>query len=173
MSNSHRSTSNTQEMWTAAVCWRGAFTTQTCRGLAASSQPVTLGRVLLWPDTHWATYAGIRADADRWDMQKRNVWIKRSDSLGASSSFLPLSSAATLLCSCTRLGLRPSRVSSSMPRLWWAGRWMSGSVNVPWMRFTVCGWCPSVSFSSVTGDVLLQRGMTTTETLAVDAVISK
>lgn len=49
MSDSHHSTSNTQEMWTAAVCWEGAFTTQTCWGPTPSSQPVILGRLLLWP----------------------------------------------------------------------------------------------------------------------------
>lgn len=49
MSDSHHSTSNTQEMWTAAVCWEGAFTMQTCWGPVPSSQPVILGRLLLWP----------------------------------------------------------------------------------------------------------------------------
>lgn len=86
MRDGHRSTSNTQEMWTAAVCWRGAFTTRTCWGATPSSQPalVILGRLLLRPDSHWGTHAGIQAHADIWNTQKQACidWkIKFSPSL--------------------------------------------------------------------------------------------
>lgn len=83
MRDRHHSTSNPQEMWTAAVCWRGAFTTRMCWGATPSSQAVRviLGLVLLWPDTHWGTHVGIQAHADIWNSQNRHVQIKRSNSL--------------------------------------------------------------------------------------------
>ena len=73
MSNSHHSTSNTQEMWTAAVCWRVAFSMRTYWGASPSSPPVLviLGRLLLWPDTYRRDHAGIQAYGHVWNMHKK------------------------------------------------------------------------------------------------------